>query len=47
MMQPFKAGDRFADHAKPISEVMSQLTAALGDYQTLKRGDAKLALTEV
>jgi hypothetical protein len=37
MIQPFKAGSRFADHARPIVEVMAQLKEALTEFANLKK----------
>lgn len=36
MIQPFKAGDTLADHARPIAEVMVQLKGALTEFANLK-----------
>jgi hypothetical protein len=36
MIQPFKAGSKFADHARPIAEVMAHLKEALAEFANLK-----------
>jgi hypothetical protein len=43
MIQPFKAGDRFADHARPIAEVMEQLKGALTEFANLKNANPDFA----
>ena len=35
-MRPFKAGDNFGDHALPMADVMTQLTAALTEFANFK-----------
>lgn len=37
MIQPFKAGDRLADHAQPISDIMAQLKGALIELENIKK----------
>jgi hypothetical protein len=37
MIQPFKAGDGFADHARPISDIMAQLKGALIELENIKK----------
>jgi hypothetical protein len=46
MIQPFKAGDRFADHARPIGEVMVQLTGALTEFAKFKKANPDFATME-
>jgi hypothetical protein len=43
MIQPFKAGDRIADHARPIGEVMAQLTQALTEFVNIKKANPDCA----
>lgn len=43
MNQPFKAGDKFADHARPIAEVMAQLQRALTELEKFKKAHPDLA----
>jgi hypothetical protein len=45
LVQPFKAGDRFADHARPIGEVMSQLTIALTELANFKMANPDFTTT--
>lgn len=46
MIQPFKAGDRFADHARPISDIMAQLKAALTELENFKKVNLHLSRRE-
>ncbi|KAF9889252.1 cysteinyl-tRNA synthetase [Aspergillus nanangensis] len=36
MMRPFRPGDRLADHAMPIGDVMQELKTQLAEYRALK-----------
>ena len=46
-MQPFRAGDRFADHARPIGEVMAQLTGALHEYANFRKNNPGFATSQI
>ena len=47
MIQPFKAGDSLADHARPIGEVMAQLAGALMEFTKFKEANPDFATTRV
>ena len=47
MIKPFKAGDRLADHARPIGEVMAQLAGALTEFTNFKKANPDFATTRV
>lgn len=36
-MNPMKAGDRLADHARPMGEVMDEISRALKEFAEFKR----------
>lgn len=46
MIQPFKAGDGFADHARPISDIMAQLKGALTELENFKKVNPHLSTRE-
>ena len=47
MIQPFKAGDSLADHARPIGEIMAQLAGALMEFTNFKEANPDVATTRV
>jgi hypothetical protein len=47
LIQPFKAGDSLADHARPIGEVMAQLAGALTEFTNFKKANPDFATMRV
>jgi len=47
LIKPFKAGDSLADHARPIGEVMVQLTEVLTEFANFKKANPGFVTTRV